>query len=74
MRVSQRIGLKGMAAAVGILTLTGSTVSGQSADPAFDVRMHYDKSDYMVPMRDGARLSRSFTPRRTHRRPTRFYW
>ncbi len=56
MRVSQRIGLKGMAAAVGILTLTGSTVSGQSADPAFDVRMHYDKSDYMVPMRDGARL------------------
>ena len=56
MRVSQPIVLKGMAVAVGILTLMVSTVSGQSADPAFDVRMHYDKSDYMVPMRDGTRL------------------
>ncbi len=48
------------------MALTAPASRGQEADPAFDVRAHYDKADYMVPMRDGTRLfTIVYTPKDT---------
>ena len=43
-----------------------SVLGGGGAQQNFDPRDHYDKSEYMVPMRDGVELfTIAYTPRDT---------
>ena len=46
----------GMGVALITLVATAGTPYAQDSDAAFDVRAHYDKAEYMVPMRDGVTL------------------
>ena len=65
MRHAKQIG-QAVVGALVAMVLTGTIARSQPVDPAFDVRLHYDKADYMVPMRDGTRLfTIVYTPKDT---------
>lgn len=66
MNVPSRAAVVGLLA-LGLLARAGSSLAGQ--EEPFNVREHYDKSDYMIPMRDGVRLfAIVYTPKDTSKK------